>query len=102
MYLAQPLARSGDLDLPVERKAQWIRGFHLLVTGPLMLAGGVSMWRQGSKLWGGILGTMGVGFMFVSAFNFVRVAWQTNGAKSVQFRPTRIEPELQETDGLRN
>jgi hypothetical protein len=53
-------------------KAQWVRVLDVLVIGPLMVAGGMSL-TQKSPFWGVMLGAMGVGTMTFNARNWVLV-----------------------------
>lgn len=53
-------------------KAQWIRVLDVILIGPLMVAGGMSLTKK-SPFWGVMLGAMGVGTVLFNGRNWLLV-----------------------------
>lgn len=53
-------------------KAQWIRVLDVILIGPLMVAGGMSLTKK-SPFWGIALGAMGIGTVLFNGRNWLLV-----------------------------
>lgn len=64
------------LELGREIKAQRIRILDVILIGPMMMAGGHSLFRQGKSFAGMALGAFGVATIWYNGRNYVRVKHQ--------------------------